>query len=651
MFKKILIANRGEIACRIARTVRRMGISTVAVYSEADVDALHVRGMDQALPIGPAPAQDSYLDIAKIVQAAVEAGADAVHPGYGFLSENPALPEVLAAAGVTFIGPAARAMKVMGDKIEAKKLALEVGVVVIPGQGNALTDADDAVAAAQAIGYPVMLKAAAGGGGKGMRVARDDDDVRAGYRFAVTEATSSFGDDRVFVEKLIERPRHIEVQILADHHGTVVHLGERECSIQRRHQKVIEESPAPDLNDATRTAMADQAVTLARAVDYSSAGTVEFIVDQDDSVYFLEMNTRLQVEHPVTEMVTGVDLVEQMIRIAAGEPLAFTQEDIAPTGWAIEARIYAEDPLRGFLPSTGRLVRYLPPLDGVDVRIDSGVEEGGEIGIHYDPLIAKLVCYGATRDEATQRIRGALDAYYIRGISQNVAFLAALLAHPRFASGNLTTGFIDDVYPDGFNSSDTHHADPALLAALAGTLHFRVSRRHDEIACVALIGGEEYPMTASPMVNGEAGCNIAMPTKSYEISGDWRPGLPLFDARVDGVELCVQVDREGDVWCLTHAGVEATVVVLTPRAAGLNRLMPVRSPPDRSRFVLSPMPGLLIRLSVQEGMDVKVGEEVAVVEAMKMENQIRAERNGTIQTIHVTPGDLLEVDQPIVEFV
>ena len=651
MFKKILIANRGEIACRIARTVRRMGISTVAVYSEADANAPHVRAMDEALPIGPAPAQDSYLDIAKIVQAAVEAGADAVHPGYGFLSENAALPDALKATGVSLIGPPATAMKLMGDKLEAKRLALEVGVEALPGGDTTLADAEDAVVAAQAIGYPVMLKAAAGGGGKGMRIAQDDDEVRAGFRFAMIEAKSSFGDDRVFVEKLIERPRHIEVHILADHHGSIVHLGERECSIQRRHQKVIEETPAPVLDDVTRTAMADQAVTLARAVDYRSAGTVEFIVDQDDKFYFLEMNTRLQVEHPVTELVTGVDLVEQMIRIAAGEPLALTQHDIAPTGWAIEARIYAEDPFRGFLPSSGRLVRYLPPVESAGVRIDSGVEEGGEIDIHYDPLIAKLICHGATREQARQRLRRALDAYYIRGISQNVAFLAAVLAHPRFASGDLSTGFIEEEYPDGFSPADTLHDDPLLLAALAGALHYRASRWHDGIACVALIGDREFPMTVSGLATGEAGCNVSMPTKKFEVNGDWRPGLPLFDAHVDGLEVCVQVDREGDVWRLTHAGVEARVAVLTPRSAELNRLMPARSPPDHSRFVLSLMPGLLVRLAVSEGLEVKVGEEVAVIEAMKMENQIRAERDGTIRTIHAAPGDLLEVDQPIVEFV
>ncbi len=650
MFKKILIANRGEIACRIARTARRLEISTVAVYSEADAQALHVRAMDEALLIGAAPPQDSYLDIAKIVQAAEESGADAVHPGYGFLSENPALPDALAAAGVTFIGPPAAAIKVMGDKLEAKRLALQVGVNTIPGHGEALVDEEDAVAAARTLGYPVMLKAAAGGGGKGMRVAHDDGDLRAGFRFAVTEAKSSFADDRVFIEKLVERPRHIEVQVLADHHGSVLHLGERECTIQRRHQKVIEESPAPGLDDVTRAAMAEQAVALARAVDYRSAGTVEFVVDQDDTFYFLEMNTRLQVEHPTTEFVTGIDLVEQMIRIAAGERLGFTQQDLVSTGWAIEARIYAEDPTRGFLPSCGRLIRYLPPSESSGVRIDSGVKEGAEIGIHYDPLIAKLICHGSSREESRQRLRRALDAYYIRGVSQNVAFLAAVAAHPKFASGDLTTGFIEEEYPDGFKPSDTDSGDLSLLAALTGALHYRAARRRGEVTCIALIAGREYPMTAVGLASGMAGCKISLPAKDYEISGDWRPGQPLFNARVDGVETCVQIDRVGDTWRLTHAGIEATVQVLTPRVAELNRLMPVRAPPDHSRFILSPMPGLLIRIAVEEGMEVVVGDEVAVIEAMKMENQIVAVSDGTVRTIHAAPGDLLEVDQPIVEF-
>jgi propionyl-CoA carboxylase alpha chain len=650
MFEKILIANRGEIACRIARTARCMGIKTVAVYSEADAEALHVRVMDEAVPIGPSAARDSYLSIANIVNAAVQTKADALHPGYGFLSENSELPDALAEVGVTFIGPSASVIRMMGDKIEARKLARELDVSTIPGEGDALANAEDAVAAARAIGYPVMIKAAAGGGGKGMRIARDDDEAREGFRFAVNEAHSSFGDDRVFVEKLIEGPRHIEIQILADNHGTVVHLGERECSIQRRHQKVIEESPSPFLDDGVRAAMAEQAVTLARAVNYRSAGTVEFIVDSEKKFYFLEMNARLQVEHPVTEFVTGIDLVEQMIRVAADEPLGLSQKDIATHGWAIESRVYAEDPSREFLPATGRLVRYQLPHESTGVRVDSGFEAGDTIGINYDPLIAKLICHGVTRDDALEKMRNALDAYLIRGISHNLSFLTAAITHPRFVGGEFTTGFIEEEFPTGFNPADSIHEDISLLAALAGVVHSRVWRRSDEFACVAVTAGHRVPMIVRPLEAEKSGWSVMTPTRTYAFTGHWQVGLLLFKACVDGVELCVQVDREGDRWRLTQGGSSLVFAVLTPRAACLAQFMLARPLPDFSRLVLAPMPGLLVSLAVREGAEVKAGEEIAVIEAMKMENQIRAEREGTISVVHVALGDLLEVDQPIVEF-
>lgn len=650
MFEKILIANRGEIACRIARTARRMGIKTVAVYSEADAEALHVRMMDEAVAIGPSPARDSYLNIPNIVNAAVQTGADALHPGYGFLSENAELPDALAAVDVTFIGPSASVIKMMGDKIKARKLARELDVSTIPGEGDALADAENAVAAARAIGYPVMIKAAAGGGGKGMRVARDDDEAREGFRFAVNEARSSFGDGRVFVEKLIEEPRHIEIQVLADNHGAVVHLGERECSIQRRHQKVIEESPSPFLNDGVRAAMAEQAVTLARAVNYRSAGTVEFIVDHEKKFYFLEMNTRLQVEHPVTEFVIGIDLVEQMIRIAADHPLGITQGDIATHGWAIESRVYAEDPSRGFLPATGRLVRYQLPHESDGVRIDSGFEAGDEIGINYDPLISKLISHGATRDDALAKMQNALDAYLIRGISHNLSFLAAAIAHPKFVSGEFTTGFIEEEFTDGFNPADSVHEDISLLSALAGVIHSRVWRHSDEFVCVAVTADHEIPMTVRLVDLENSDWSVMTPARTYKITSGWQAGGSLFQSCVDGVEICVQVDREGNRWRLTQGGAALVFAILTPRVADLAKFMLARPLPDRSRLVLAPMPGLLVSLAVHEGAEVKAGEEIAVIEAMKMENQIRAERDGNISVVHAAPGDLLEVDQPIVEF-
>ena len=641
MFGKILIANRGEIACRIVRTARRLGIATVAVYSEADRGALHVQMADEAVCIGPAPSAESYLAIDTIVAAARQTGSEAVHPGYGFLAENAAFAARLAEHGIAFIGPGVHALTVMGDKIASKKLAGESGVNTIPGHHEALADADAALAAARAIGYPVMLKAAGGGGGKGMRIARDDDGVRDGLRSAVREAASSFGDDRVFLEKYVEQPRHIEIQILADGHGNSVYLGERECSIQRRHQKVIEEAPSPFLDAATRRAMGEQAVALARAVDYVSAGTVEFIVDGLRNFYFLEMNTRLQVEHPVTEMVSGLDLVEQMIRIAAGEELAFAQSDVRCDGWAIEARVYAEDPLRGFLPSVGRLVRYRPPAEGDGVRVDTGVFEGGEISIHYDPMMAKVITHGATRDAAIARMQGALDAFHIRGVAHNVGFLAALMAHARFREGRLSTDFIAEEYPDGFGAS---HADPGLFVPVAATVHRIVEERAAGISGRLVDGRGAAEAELVVVLDGRD--HVA----GARVETDWVPGQPLFRSVIDGTPVCMQVEQGGAGYRLLHAGCRADVLVLGRRAAELLALMPEKAVADTSRFLLSPMPGLLVSVSVAAGQAVKVGEELVVVEAMKMENVLRAERDGTVATVHARPGDSLAVDQAIIEF-
>ncbi len=660
MFSKILIANRGEIACRVMRTARRMGIATVAVYSEADAGALHVEMADEAVCVGPPPSARSYLVIENIVRAARDNGAEAIHPGYGFLSENAAFAEALEAEKIAFIGPGRRAIAAMGDKIESKKLAHEAGVNTIPGYLGIIADEAEAVKIAGDIGYPVMIKASAGGGGKGMRIARDDTQAAEGFRSAVSEAKSSFADDRVFVEKFIEDPRHIEIQVLADGHGNTVYLGERECSIQRRHQKVIEEAPSPFVDEQMRAAMGAQAVALAKAVDYCSAGTVEFIVDADRNFYFLEMNTRLQVEHPVTEYVTGLDLVEQMIRIAAGEKLAFGQDDVKMEGWAVEARIYAEDPFRNFMPSTGRLVHYRPPAESEDVRVDTGVYEGGEISMYYDPMVAKLVTRGRTREEAIARNRDALDAYYIRGISHNIPFLAALMAHPRFVEGRLTTAFIEEEYPEGFRREDALHDDPKLLVAVAATVHRIMEagaagisgqmpgqeKRVGE-AFVALMGGEEFPLTVRAAPHGaEVDCG----GQTYAVRSEWRPGQPLFTGEVNARTVCIQVDRAGIGWRLSHAGSQADITVLTPRAAEMHRLMPEKAPPDLSRYLLSPMPGLLVRVSVEPGEDFKAGQELAVVEAMKMENVLRAERDGVVAAIHAQPGANLAVDAKILEF-
>ena len=662
MFAKILIANRGEIACRIMRSAARMGIKTVAVYSEADADALHVTLADEAVLIGPAVSAQSYLVADNILRAVKETGAEAVHPGYGFLSENAAFATALEKAGVAFIGPSVHAIGAMGDKIESKKLAIAAGVPTVPGHAGVIADAKAAVAAANALGYPVMLKASAGGGGKGMRIAHGDGEVAEGFRAAASEARSSFGDDRIFVEKFIVNPRHIEIQVLADSHGNTIHLGERECSIQRRHQKVIEEAPSPFLDEATRAAMGASAVALAKAVDYRSAGTVEYIVDAERNFYFLEMNTRLQVEHPVTEYITGIDLVEQMIRIAAGETLSITQDDVRLTGWAMESRVYAEDPFRDFLPSTGRLVRYTEPSaqDG-SVRVDSGVAEGGEILIHYDPMIAKLVTYGDTRAAAIAAMRGALDAYYIRGVSHNIPFLAALMAHPRFAAGNLTTGFIAEEYPDGFSADDLVHEDPKLIVAVAAVVHQRVTQRaadfggqareRDLTAIVGVEARTEYPLTLVPGVGGNADAfTVSVDGTAYAIASAWRPGQPLFVGAADGRPVCIQVDRAGVRYRLSHAGGAVDILIARPDIAALNRLMLHKAPPDTSRFLLSPMPGLLLSLNCAEGDAVKSGEALAVVEAMKMENVLRAGRDGTVKSVLAEAGASLTVDQPILEF-
>ena len=660
MFKKVLIANRGEIASRVMRTARRMGIKTVAVYSDADADALHVREADEAVRIGPPPARESYLQIERILEACRATGAEAVHPGYGFLSENAAFAEALSKAGIVFIGPERRAIAAMGDKIESKKLARDAGVSTVPGHLDVIPDAQNAVKIAREVGYPVMLKASAGGGGKGMRIARSDAEVRDGFRSATNEARSSFGDERVFIEKYVEEPRHIEIQVLSDAHGHVIHLGERECSIQRRHQKVIEEAPSPFLDAKTRAAMGGQAVALAKAVDYRSAGTVEFIVDKKRNFYFLEMNTRLQVEHPVTELVTGLDLVEWMIRIAAGETLPFQQEDIKLEGTAIEARIYAEDPLRNFLPSIGRLVRYLPP-GGDGIRVDTGVFEGAEISVYYDPMIAKLVGYGPTRREAIDRLGGALDAFVIRGLSHNIPFLAALLKKDRFREGRLSTNFIAEEFAGGFAGVAPTAAAIDEAIAIAGTLQ-RVTAE-----CEAEISGQLAGHRREAPVDWVVALDEAShPIRTYRdddaviieraqsrrraVVTQWRPGLPLFCGTIDGAPVIAQIDRDGIGFRLTRGGATLAVKVLPPRAAALLAQMPAKQAPDLSRYLLSPMPGLLVSLAVGEGQEVKAGEELAVVEAMKMENVLRAERDGKVKAIRAKAGDSLAVDQVILEF-
>jgi len=649
LFDKILIANRGEIACRVIRSCKRLGIRTVAVYSEADADALHVREADEAVFIGPPPATQSYLLVDRIVEACKQTGAQAVHPGYGFLSEKQEFQKALAAAGIVFIGPDAHAIYAMGDKIESKKLAQEAGVSTVPGYLAAIPNADEAVKIANDVGYPVMIKASAGGGGKGMRIAYNDTEAREGFVSATNEARSSFADDRVFIEKYVEEPRHIEIQLIADGHGNCLYLWERECSIQRRHQKVIEEAPSPFLDAATRKAMGEQAVALAKAVQYKSAGTVEFIVDKNRKFYFLEMNTRLQVEHPVTELITGLDLVELMIRVAAGEKLPLKQKDVKLEGWAVEARVYAEDPFRNFLPSTGRLVKYREPKAGPDVRVDTGVYEGGEISMFYDPMIAKLCTYGTDRLQAIDRMRRALDEFYVRGVSHNVPFLAALMAHPRFREGRLTTNFIAEEFKGGFTTAHLPPRDPAVLAAIAAVVERVRDERRGTTQDSRTVMLNRTPVALTVTGKGSdfavevAGRRIALET-------DWQPGDPLFHGKVDGQVVAVQVDAVGSGWRLIHEGGQAEALVLTPRQAELYALMPVKAAPDTSKFLLSPMPGLLASVAVSEGQEVKAGEPLAVVEAMKMENVLRAVQDGTVKVLHAKAGDSLKVDQKIIEF-
>jgi propionyl-CoA carboxylase alpha chain len=660
MFKTILIANRGEIACRVIKTARRLGIRAVAVYSDADRDALHVRAADDAVRIGPAPSAQSYLAIDAILAACKHTAAQAVHPGYGFLSENAEFAAALQRAGIVFIGPKPHAITAMGDKIASKKLAQQAGVNTIPGYNDVIENAAQAVTIAREIGYPVMLKASAGGGGKGMRIARNDAECREGFERATSEAKSAFGDGRVFAEKYIEQPRHIEIQVLADSHANVVYLNERECSIQRRHQKVIEEAPSPFLEAKTRTAMGEQAVALARAVQYQSAGTVEFVVDRERNFYFLEMNTRLQVEHPVTELITGLDLVELMIRIAAGEKLPFAQKDVRLDGWALEARVYAEDPSRDFLPSSGRLTRCIPPAQSACVRVDTGIEEGSEVSLFYDPMLAKLVAHGEDRDSAISRMSTALDQYFIRGVSHNLSFLNALIRSARFREGRLSTNLIAEEYTNGFHPADACAQDRALFIVVAAVLNRRCLERAAKISgqlpsherkvrndYIVIVGAEHHAIEVVPIAGGS---DVRYLGESYRVMTDWQIGAPLVHVEINARTLCFQVDRIGVRLRLTHGGGQVDALVCSPRAALLSRHMRQKTPADLSRFLLSPMPGLLVRLAAKPGQVLKAGEEICVVEAMKMENRLCALADVTIKTILVDEGQSLEVDQPIVEF-
>ena len=685
MFTKILIANRGEIACRIITTAKRMGIATVAVYSDADKNARFVQLADEAVRLGPPPSRESYLLADKIIEACKQTGAQAVHPGYGFLSENAEFAKKVEEQGIAFIGPKHAAIAAMGDKIASKKLAGEARVSTIPGYNDAIETPEKAVEIAKGIGYPVMIKASAGGGGKGLRVAFNDKEAYEGFASCKHEALSAFGDDRVFIEKFVEQPRHIEIQVLGDAHGNVVYLNERECSIQRRHQKVIEEAPSPFISAATRKAMGEQAVQLAKAVGYQSAGTVEFVVGKDQDFYFLEMNTRLQVEHPVTELITGLDLVEQMIRVAAGEKLAFTQADVKCEGWAMECRINAEDPFRGFLPSTGRLVRFVPPAQdlhqglpatGLGVRVDTGVLDGGEIPMYYDSMIAKLIVHGKDRADAIARMREALNGFVIKGVQSNIPFQAALLAHPDFVSGNFNTGFIAEHYAHGFRAEDVPHEDPSFLLALAAHLHmfyrnrasglqgqfwegFKRLPRREFSVCVLGEGGDNS-YTRATVAETEPGhatpVTLHLPggDKTYHLSVDRHLGEVRITGTVDGKAFTAQVERGKTSNPLAirviHNGTRLDAIVMHPRTADLHRLMPYKAPPDLSKFVLSPMPGLLVQVAVQPGQEVKAGERVAVIEAMKMENVLLASADGVVKEIKAQKGDSLAVDQAIVEF-
>ncbi len=680
MFNKILIANRGEIACRVIKTARKMGISTVAIYSDADKQALHVQMADEAVHIGPPPANQSYIVIDKVMEAIRKTGAQAVHPGYGFLSENSKFAEALAAEGVAFVGPPVGAIEKMGDKITSKKIAQEAKVSTVPGYMGLIEDADEAVKISNEIGYPVMIKASAGGGGKGMRIAWNDDEAREGFQSSKNEAASSFGDDRIFIEKFVTQPRHIEIQVLCDAHGNGIYLGERECSIQRRNQKVVEEAPSPFLDDATRKAMGEQAVALAKAVDYASAGTVEFIVDGDKNFYFLEMNTRLQVEHPVTELITGVDLVEQMIRVANGEPLSITQDDVKLTGWAIENRLYAEDPYRGFLPSIGRLTRYRPPAETAAgpllengrwqgdapsgphaVRNDTGVYEGGEISMFYDPMIAKLCTWAPTRDEAIEAMRNALDGFELEGIGHNLPFLSAVMDHPVFMAGDMTTAFIEQQYPDGFAGVVLPETTLRRIAASAAAMHrvaeirrTRVSGRMDNherkvgTEWVVSAQGESFAVTIAADKDGST-VSFA-DGASMRVTSDWTPGDQLATLEVDGHTLVLKVGKISGGFRIRSRGADLKVHVRTPRQAELAALMPEKVAPDTSKMLLCPMPGLIVKVDVEVGDEVQEGQALCTVEAMKMENILRAERKGVVSKVNAAAGDSLAVDDVIMEF-
>jgi len=681
MFDKILIANRGEIACRVIKTAQRMGIKTVAVYSDADRDARHVELADEAIHIGAAPSRESYLQADRIIAACKQTRAQAIHPGYGFLSENEGFAKRVEGEGLVFIGPKHYSIAAMGDKIASKRLAREANVNTIPGYNEAIETPEQAVQIARGIGYPVMIKASAGGGGKGLRVAFNDKEAFEGFASCRNEALASFGDDRVFIEKYVEEPRHIEIQVLGDSHGNVIFLNERECSIQRRHQKVIEEAPSPFISESTRRAMGEQAVALAKAVKYQSAGTVEFVVGKDQSFYFLEMNTRLQVEHPVTECITGLDLVELMIRVAAGEQLPLKQADVKRNGWAIECRINAEDPFRGFLPSTGRLVRFQPPQETMwaadtehlfGVRVDTGVQDGGEIPMYYDSMIAKLIVHGRDRQEAIAKMRGALNGFVIRGVSSNVPFQAALLAHPQFVAGDFNTGFIAEHYAHGFRAEDVPHEDADFLAALAAYVNRRMLERavgisgqmpghefevgEDFIVVILGAGGKHrrQPVRVHDFQTGSGSSAVTIAGRRYDICSNWRLGANRIHGTVNGQPFTAQVERGPGNNPLAirigHNGTRLDALVLSPRAAELHALMPYKAPPDMSRFLLSPMPGLLVDVAVQPGQKVQAGERLAVIEAMKMENVLFAAADGVVGKVLAGKGESLAVDQPIIEF-
>ncbi|VDC32688.1 acetyl-CoA carboxylase biotin carboxylase subunit [Pseudogemmobacter humi] len=666
MFKKILIANRGEIACRVIKTARKMGIQTVAVYSDADRNALHVRMADEAVHIGPPPANQSYIVIDRIMEAIRKTGAEAVHPGYGFLSERMDFAAALEKEGVVFIGPPSPAIEAMGDKITSKKLAQEAGVSTVPGYMGLIADAEEAVTISDQIGYPVMIKASAGGGGKGMRIAWNAAEAREGFESSKNEAANSFGDDRIFIEKFVTQPRHIEIQVLADKHGNCVYLHERECSIQRRNQKVIEEAPSPFLDEATRKAMGEQACALAKAVGYTSAGTVEFIVDGSRNFYFLEMNTRLQVEHPVTELITGIDLVEQMIRVAAGEPLPFAQGDLKINGWAMESRLYAEDPYRNFLPSIGRLTRYRPPVEGATsrggiVRNDTGVYEGGEISMYYDPMIAKLCTWAPTRGEAIEEMRLALDTFEVEGIGHNLPFVAAVMDHPKFVAGEMTTAFIAEEYPEGFQGAALDEALLKRAAASAAAMNRVAEIRRTRISgtmdnhqrrvgddWVVSLGGRDFALKIE--ADREGSTVVFADGSRHRVTSDWEPGQSLARLSVDGEPLVMKVDKIPMGFRLRLRGADLKTHVRTPRAAELARLMPEKLPPDTSKYLLCPMPGLVVKIQVEEGQEVQEGQALATVEAMKMENILKAERKGVVKKIAAAPGASLRVDDVIMEF-